>query len=248
MDVTFLVGPVIIPAIISATVVWIIASRRLKVDRELAERKISADIDLAERKFDFDKRLAENKMELDIEIAERKAQLDVRIADRKKRQELAEEVLSGFYQASEIVRAIRSPLGYEDEAKDRPKSIGETDDVARQRDTYYAIIVRFDARRQDLANLVARRYRMIAWFGTPAEQPFQQLQEALNAIVVAAQLLIKWSGGQTSAANSNSDLLHKLERDIWWSGDETDPITSKIEAATREMESICRPILESDAG
>ena len=233
MDPAALIGPAVVAAVVSGIVAAIgffvnrstslkIHQQKLNADRDLAERKTNADIGLAERKF----------------------RLDMMLADRKKRQDLAEEVLSGFYQMGDIVRAVRSPLSYPSEAKDRIKPEGESEIVGRQRDSFYAIIARFEMHRQDIADIVARRYRMVAWFGASAEQPFQLLQEALNNIITSAQLLVQWSGDRPSVAHTNTDLWHKMQRDIWWSGDDTDPVAAKIAAAIKQMEEICRPILE----
>jgi hypothetical protein len=49
-------------------------------------------------KLAFDERLAERKVNADIALAEKKIALDASLADRKRRQDLAEEVLSGFFQ------------------------------------------------------------------------------------------------------------------------------------------------------
>jgi hypothetical protein len=234
MDWHSLIGPAVVAAIVSGVVAAIgffvnrstaitLHTQRLDVDRELAERKVNADIALAERKF----------------------QLDANLADRKRKQELAEEALSGFYRVNDLVRAIRAPMSFANEAKDRPKPNDESDSVARQRDTYYPIIARYEARRQEIADLLAKRYRIAASFGKAADEPFQLLHEALHEVVTSAQLLIAWSGDGTREADPA--LWKKMKGDIWWGAATPDSIATRIEAAIEKMETICRPILEGEA-
>src|SRR5580700_1352141 len=98
MDYTSLIGPAVVAAAVSGfiSVVGLIVSTRtahflhaakLGFDREQAERKANADIALATR-----------KLEADLALAGKKFELDARLTDRKRRQDLAEKVLSGFYQ------------------------------------------------------------------------------------------------------------------------------------------------------
>jgi hypothetical protein len=166
MDWGALIGPAVVAAGVSGfiSVVGLIVSTRtaraihtekLAFDRELAERKFAADEKLAERKFEFDKLLSTHKLEADTALTQRKVQLDAAFADRKRRQDLAEQILSGFYQVRDATRAIRVPLVQQDESKDRPQAEHESTDVARLKDTYYAPLARFDARRAEIGDLLA---------------------------------------------------------------------------------------------
>jgi hypothetical protein len=141
MNPEFWTTPAVVAAVVSGTVAvaalilnlptnTLLHSRRLGKDSAMAERKAVADMALAERKF----------------------QLDVVLSDRKRRQELAEEVLSGFYQMRDIMRAIRFPFGNADEAKDRKRPDGESEQSGRLRDIYFAIAARFNSHRQAIAD------------------------------------------------------------------------------------------------
>ena len=187
-------------------------------------------------------------MNADIALAEKKIALDASLADRKRRQDLAEEVLSSFYQMVDTIRAIRSPGGYGDEGKDRPKPPGESPDVARMRDAYYAIVERFEARRKEMADLLARRYRMTAWFGKEAEEPFEIVYHALSTIIVSARLLIDWADQNLQRSTPDSlALWNKMRGDVWQGAATPDTIGDQVARAITLIELICRPVLQEKA-
>jgi hypothetical protein len=236
-------GGVVVGSLITWGVQASLLGRRIKADETLAERKFEYDKKLAERKFEFDKMLSTHKLEADATLAEKKVQLDAALADRKRRQDFAEQILSGFYQMRDVARAIRAPLVQQGESKTRPQAEHESTDVARLKDTYYAPLARFDARRAEIGDLLAKRYRAGALFGAVAEEPFQELHEALTQIAISAQMLIGWVGVVSRQIDPN--LWREAEGDIWARSLKPDPIETKIAAAIAKIEAICRPVLEA---
>lgn len=194
--------------------------------------RLAADQGLAERRFTFD-----------ISLAERKYLLDARSADRKRKQDLAETVLTGFYQTEAIMRSVRSPMSYTHESENRPRIGLETEATAGLRDTYFVILARFDKNRQEISDLMALRYRMIAWFGNDAGAPFQRLNEAINKVITAAQMLGQWSADADGFRANNLALWQRMEADIWWGTEDPDQVAVMIREAVTAMEAICRPIL-----
>jgi hypothetical protein len=234
-------------AFISSATMRATHRQRIEADEKLADRKFDFDRQLASRKFEFDKELAERKAKADLDLAEKKLELDARLADRKRRQELAEEVLSGFYQMVDTIRAIRSSLGYAGEGEERQKQPNESPEIARARDAYYAIVERFEQRRKEMADLLSRRYRMSAWFGKEAEEPFNLVQGALGEIIVSARNLITWEGEAGMELPDNRRLREKMRGDIWEGASTPDLIGEKVTRAISLIESICRPILQEQA-
>jgi hypothetical protein len=200
---------------------------------------LATTIFLHRRRLGADMALADRRGNADVALAERKFLLDATLADRKRRQDLAEEVLSGFYEMGHILRSIRSPASLGGEAKGRVKPDGESEQVGKVRDTYFVIVARFDANRRPISDLLARRYRMTAWFGREAEQPFQQLNEALNRVINSAQLLVSWAGTEIKP-----ETWQRMEEDVWEGYGDPDVIRQKVDAAIAEAEAICRPALE----
>ncbi|HWU62501.1 MAG TPA: hypothetical protein VN112_10800 [Ensifer sp.] len=200
--------------------------------RRLHSSRLTADENLAERKFEFD-----------VSLAERKFLLDARSADRKRKQDLAETVLAGFHQAEAILRTVRSPMSYLSEAEGRPKEGPESESTAKLRDTYYVILSRYDKNRKEIADLLALRYRMVAWFGQSADEPFQKLHQSLHYVITAAQLLVLWSADAEGFRARNLELWQNMEGDIWWGAKDPDRVAVLIAESVAEMELICRPIL-----
>lgn len=192
-----------------------------------------------------DERLAERKFEFDIQIAERKFLLDARSADRKRKQDLAESVLAGFYEVEAIMRSVRSPMSYAFEAEGRPKEELETEGTAKLRDTYFVILARYDKNRKEVSDLLALRYRMAAWFGAGADEPFQKLHQAIHYVITAAQMLVNWSKDADGFRGNPSHLTlwQKMEGDIWWGAEDPDRVATLITEAIAAMEAICQPIL-----
>jgi hypothetical protein len=88
-----------------------------------------------------------------------------------------------------------------------------------------------------------QRYRAGALFGAAAEEPFQELHEALTQIAISAQMLIGWVG--VVSRQSDPKLFREAEGDIWARSLKPDPIETKIAAAIAKIEAICRPVLEA---
>jgi hypothetical protein len=232
MELSSLVAPTVVAGAVSSviSIVGVILSTR--TTRGIHKERLEFERDIAERKFNFDKQLAEQKF-----------QLEARLADRKRRQELAEEVLSGFYQARDIIRTIRTPMVMSGEAATRPKVESETEAVARQRDTYYVPLARLEENRREIGDLLARRYRAAASFGPVADDAFEKLHGAITGIANASQLLVRWSGDDT--LKLDLDLRRNTERMIWWTGGaEPDLIATQVGAAVSSIERICRPVLQ----
>lgn len=231
---TMLIGPAVVAALVSGIVAVIGFFITTGAAKAMHREKLA-----------FDERQAERRTDAEIALAEKSFSLDCALADRKRKQDLAEEVLAGFYRVNDLVLAIRAPVSFANEVKDRRKPDGESQNVGWQRDTYYPVIARFEERRQEIAELLAKRFRMSAWFGKAADEPFQLLDEALNDIIVSAQFLVQWSGDGTQEADPA--LWKKMQGDVWWGKVNPDPVATKIADAIGKMDTICRPILEGKA-
>ncbi|HXT40143.1 MAG TPA: hypothetical protein VN887_08975 [Candidatus Angelobacter sp.] len=164
----------------------------------------------------------------------------------KRKTELAEDVLSGFYQIRDIVRAIRSPMSFSGESKDRPKEEHESEVESRLKDSYYVTIARYDEHGKAIADLMTKQYRMKAMFGAEAVEPFIQLHRILSEIIVAARMLITTDDRERSGNSPTVvDQCRKWEAVIWWGAEEKDALEKKLDSAILEMERVCRPILET---
>jgi hypothetical protein len=247
MDYTSLIGPAVVAAIIAGIISVLnlvmnrattlsMHSQRLAFDREHAERRVNAELALAERKFEFDKQLATHQLDAQVALAEKKFQLDAALADRKRRQDLAEELLSGFYQARNVLQAVRSPMSFEGEGAGRPRRDYENAAQARGRDTYFVPLARLKDHGEFLSGLMSKRYRAQAVVGPEIGRAFQTLHEVVVAVQVSADALIQMSG-------LDVETRRKFELDIWWTNLANDPLDQKVQSAVQTVEAVCRPIL-----
>jgi hypothetical protein len=239
-------GSFIRPAVVAAAVSGIVSVVGLVVStrtaRAIHTEKLAFDRDQAAQKLAFDERLAERKFEFDKELAERRFTYDRALHDHKRRTELAEDVLSGFYQMRDVIGAIRSPAAGGDEGKDRQKAAedeNEADALRRARDIFYVPISRYNERQKIIADLMAKRYRMKAAFGVDAIKPFDMLHEIFAKIIRSARRLITTAG--SPAAQNQKETW---EAAIWWMGEE-DAIDKEVALAIEAIEKICRPVLEA---
>ena len=153
----------------------------------------------------------------------------------ERRAQLAEDVLSAFYEANDIIRHIRSPGAYDVEYADRKPQEDEPPDIKSLRDTYYVPLGRLADHHKFFADLRAKRYRMRALMGPTADAPFQEINKVLSEIRVAAGILMRGAGQHLSIAE-------KLQATIWEVSDD-DPIAKRINAAVSAIEKMCTPIL-----
>ena len=228
----------IVAAVVSLTVAgisqisgWVMHSRRIAADRDLAERKITADIALAEHKFRFDS-----------DLAERKFAYDRAFNDHKRRVELAEEVLAGFLKMRDIIREIRSPGTLGNEGEDRPIWEGETEQQGRARRVYFVPASRLLKHSDFVNGLMAKRYQMNAYFGPDADVPFNMIWEVLAAIQSAVRMMTN-SIGHDGRRLGDLATWQRWESAIWYDTEDPDPHAEAVEGAIGRMETICRRVL-----
>jgi hypothetical protein len=163
MDYTSLIGPAVIAAVVSGivSIVGLITSSRTA--RTIHREKLEFDHKLAQQKFEFDKDLAERKFKYDREFH-----------DHKRRVELAETILSDFMQMSDVIQAVRSPLAFGGEAVGRTRNEGETEEEARQRDSYYVPIARLTRHSEFISGLMSKRYRAAPCLGIRSTARFKK--------------------------------------------------------------------------
>jgi len=169
--------------------------------------------------------------------------------------ELAEEVLALFYQARDVITAIRSPLSYGGEGTTRQPSGEETELQKRARDQAYVVFERYKTNEELFARIHSLRYRFATVFGEPEAEPFKDLDKAVRSLFVSARMLAQLWGKDSRSierleehypdrAGKWEQDIRKHEEVIWWAG-ENDPIADQVESAVRQMETSCRSVIEA---
>ena len=226
---TTLIGPAVIAAVISSIVTVIgffITTRAAKA--------------MHREKLDFDRELAKCKVAADIALTEKKLALDRALADLKRRTELAEQVLADFYKARDLFEAAQSIYAFAGEGGSRTRDTNETPGETQSRNGLYAPDERLSKHIDFFSELHARRYRFMALFGIDAGKPFGSLLQAHNQIALATSALLD------PRRKLRDEVREKYESQIW-NYVENDPIKQIVTQAVIDIETICRPVLETKA-
>jgi hypothetical protein len=199
--------------------------------RSTHHERLVADQNLAERKFEFDK-----------DVAERKFRYDRDLHDHKRRIELAEEVLTAFYRAQNILVNARSPHAFGNEGAERPRRGDESENLERLRDSYYVPIARLNKEAEVFAKLSGIQARFKASFGEPTDKPFNEIHSIWAEIVTAAEILI--DEVRDGKPDNDPQFTKEMKDTIWHRHHEEDALNKSIDAAIKQIEDICRPILQ----
>lgn len=193
---------------------------KLRFDQEQSERRVTAEIALAKKKLEFDQGLA----------------------NWKRRHELAEQTLIVFYEARDALNFARSRIIFRGEGASRQPSGSESEEVRKQRESYFVPLERLNSSSEVFARLQALRYTFAAHFGEPAIKPFVTIMGAHNSIASAATILM----------DSVSTYEHPMAvqslmplRDVlgWGSEDRPNKMDADIHEAIVAIEHVCRPVL-----
>jgi hypothetical protein len=157
----------------------------------------------------------------------------------KRRIELAEDILALFYEAKDIISAVRSPFGFQGEGSTRKPQEGETPQQKQVRDRAYVVYERFEKGQEVFNKLHSKRYQFMARFGTDKIKPFEELRRIEIEIAVFARALERiWERG----ADGEESEKRKYEAVIWEKS-EDDEINTRLKKVISDIEAICRPII-----
>ena len=170
----------------------------------------------------------------------------------RKEYELAEEVLTLFYEAKDKIKAIRSPLGKKDEAEGRKTGEHETPAQKEALDQVYFIFKRYQNYQETFNRLDALRYRFMALFGNAKVEPFTRLNKMINSIFIAANMLggHYWPRLREGRIRTEEELddinrqINKYEAVIWEGLAKPDPINDDVDIIIKNIEEICGPIIK----
>lgn len=167
----------------------------------------------------------------------------------KRQAELAEETLAMFYEAADIVNAVRSPLGWDAETDEVKQGASETDERYRARKSAYVVFKRLNDHHAQLSKLYAMRYRFMAVFGPERAKPFTDFHNVLHEIRLAGHMLAQLWARRTYANEeqaAEAEKLIKTYENVYWEMlPEDDKIKPKVAAIIKDVEATCRGIIEA---
>jgi hypothetical protein len=173
----------------------------------------------------------------------------------KRKIELAEDVLTLFYQARDAIRRIRNPWHGGEEGKTRKPGEYEASDRKELLDRAYVVVERFEKEREIFNKLDVIRYRFMARFGPNTNKPFDQVRSIIGDIFIAANRLgTHYWPRQGRVPMSEEQFqkhleeMNKYEAIFWEGAQKDDPINKQLNEVIGEIEKICRPIIEEQSG
>ena len=163
----------------------------------------------------------------------------------RRKSELAEKVLSEFYEARDLIRWVRFPGAFKGEGSTREPTNDETDEETRTLNALYVPIERLNSKAKFFSSFEARRYRFAAVFGKDAAKHFDTIINCHNKIGRAAGALIRSRRDQMRGRAPISDKTReRFEEWIGWGLDEQDEFQHELDAAVAAIEKIYRPAIE----
>jgi hypothetical protein len=175
-----------------------------------------------------------------------------REAKWKRKYELAEEVLSLFYECKEKFQVIRRPFGHTNEGKTRKLSEHESADETERLNNAYVFIERYEKEKEPFIKLSSLKFRFMTLFGKESGEPFDEIRKILNTIFFAANRLGQryWKDQGSGSFNLNDERfkkhikeMHENEAIIWGHYDEADKIANQIDDCVLRIENYCSTII-----
>lgn len=150
----------------------------------------------------------------------------------RRKAELAEEVLTQFYRARDVLIWARLP--------DRPLDVVEEDqDRDRRHQSHSSPIERLAQESTLFSELQASRYRFMAYFGEPSAHPFEQMRAIHGEVMSSAQSLIR--DADQNASDAERD---RWEDAIGWVDEKDDVLADRLAETIAQVERICCPLID----
>lgn len=169
----------------------------------------------------------------------------------KRRIELAEDALAAFYEASDAVSAIRHPMSFSSETDALERHHSESEELFEARKRASVAFVRYNERSELFGRLHAMRYRFMAQIGKSEAEPFLEIRQVVNEVMVSARLLSRlWAREHFRTVEQQTAhfaMVEKHEAVIWAGLAEDDQIERRVNDIVERFEVICRRTIEGTA-
>jgi hypothetical protein len=169
----------------------------------------------------------------------------------KRKYELAEEVLSCFYDVSERFDIIRNPVGYVGEGRTRKRNENELPGESEILDSAYVVMERFEKEKVPFIKLKSLKYRFMVLYGKEAGEPFDEIMRLKSKLFFASHILghkyWKYQGKRNFTEEQfqkHLENMHKQEAIFWSNIEEKDDFKEAVNKVISKLESICKNIIE----
>ena len=155
------------------------------------------------------------------------------------RVDTAKEILDAFY---EIQRALHRAGAQIVLANQMARDDGASDEAVRE--AAHAPIWRISQSYNALTELRTKRHLFADLFGQDATKPWHEVEEMITEIVVASDAILMLRGEHPPLTHPQAELYQRQQQILAQTMNE-DTITPRVDAAVREIRSICLPILRA---
>lgn len=169
----------------------------------------------------------------------------------KKKIELAEQILSKFFEVKDAISAIRNPFSNTGEGKTRKRNEYELESDSKILDQAYVVNERMQKYDKLFAEFFSLKYRAMATYGKQIEGAYTGVGLILRSILVSAMALGEhyWQRQgrvKMSEAEFKKHLeeMHRHEGIFWARGGSDDEICLKLDDIQRDLEQILGPCFE----
>lgn len=155
----------------------------------------------------------------------------------KRQTEIAEEVLTLFYQTRDAILTVFNLRGSLEE-QNIECSNGESDEQYKARKQYSYIIFRLNKHNDTYSRLYSLRYRFIAILGKDKEEPFKIFDEIMFEIQTTFEQLIVYASSEkpglyNEKINELIKLIHSPDS----------PIINKVKDMMNKSDEICSKVI-----
>jgi hypothetical protein len=161
----------------------------------------------------------------------------------KRKADLAEQALTAFFEARDVLKAARIRAFFGKEGSSRKPEDGESEKQQEMRNLYFIPIERLNRKNELFAKIQTLSYLFSAHFGETSHEPFNAILGARDDIRVAAGILIELTRGDHADSAFERQAKPHLDTLGWGQSTAPDAIDRKIEKAVQDIEKLCRPVL-----
>ena len=165
----------------------------------------------------------------------------------KRKIELAEDTLTLFYEAADVIHYLRHPFSFASETEDIERVNGESEDAYQARKNASVVLKRYNEHKELFSRIHAMRYRFMVQIGKEEAKSFDDLRKIINEVLASARRLSRlWARSRFRTEKekvNHQQKVKKYEAVFWENSIEEDPINPRVKKVLLDIERICHKII-----
>jgi hypothetical protein len=161
----------------------------------------------------------------------------------KRKIELAEDTLTLFYEAVDVIHYLRCPGGFTSETEDIKQMNGESEVAYQARKNASVLLKRYNEHQELFSRIHAMRYRFMVQIGKEEAKSFDELRKIIIELITSVRRLSRLWAAPTSRTEEqwtkHQQDVEKYESIFWEGLTENDPINLRVKKVLLDIERIC---------